>query len=55
MLPNAYFLANFRNDTAKNEPVKKIIEFARILQNLQIKIFANFANPYFANPNFADR
>ena len=28
MLPNAYFLANFRFDTAENEPAKK-------LQNLQ--------------------
>ena len=36
MLSNAYFLAKFRFDTAKNEP-------AKILQN-----FANFANP---NPN----
>ena len=37
MLSNAYFLAQFRFDTAENEPSKK-------LQN-----FANF--PTFANPN----
>ena len=35
MLSNAYFLANFRFDTAENEPAKNFQIFA--------KIFANFA------------
>ena len=36
MLPNAYFLAKFRFDTAENEPAKNLQNFAN---------FANFANP----------
>ena len=44
MLSNAYFLANFRFDTAENEPAKKFQKIANILQNKFTK-FANFANP----------
>ena len=36
MLSNAYFLAKFRFDTAKNEPAKNLHNFAK---------FANFAGP----------
>ena len=36
MLSNAYFLAKFRFDTAENEPVKFLQNFAK---------FANFADP----------
>ena len=42
MLSNAYFLANFRFDTAENEPAKNWQKFAN---------FPNFANP---TPRFAD-
>ena len=42
MLPNAYFLAKFRFDTAENDPAKKskILKFAIILQNLLILLTA---------------
>ena len=33
MLSNAYFLAKFRFDTAENEPVKHLQNFAKNLQN----------------------
>ena len=36
MLSNAYFLAKFRFDTAENEPVKNLQNFAN---------FPNLANP----------
>ena len=36
MLSNAYFLANFRFDTAENEPAKNLQNLAK---------FANFADP----------
>ena len=41
MLSNAYFLANFRFDTAENEPAKNLQNFAK---------FANFADPNPPNP-----
>ena len=31
MLSNAYFLANFRFDTAENEPAKNLQKFARVV------------------------
>ena len=39
MLSNAYFLANFRFDTAENEPAKNLQKFAMYLAK-----FANFAD-----------
>ena len=33
MLSNTYFLANFRFDTAENEPAKNLQIFAKIVQN----------------------
>ena len=41
MLSNAYFLAKFRFDTAKNEPSKNLQNFAK---------FANFADPNLQRP-----
>ena len=35
MLPNAYFLAKFRFDTAENEPAKNLQNFAKISKNSQ--------------------
>ena len=42
MLTNAYFLAKFRFDTAKNEPVESLQNFAKFCKILQD--FAKFAN-----------
>ena len=39
MLPNAYFLAKFRFDTAENEPAKRLQNFEFFTK------FANFADP----------
>ena len=40
MLSNAYFLANFRFDTAENEPANNLQNFAKKIAN-----FPNFADP----------
>ena len=48
MLPNAYFLAKFRFDTAENEPAKNF-------QNLKFAKSCKFANFHFANPNCLHR
>ena len=46
MLPNAYFLANFRFDTTENEPAKNLQILQKIANFHQFSMnFANFANP----------
>ena len=46
MLPNAYFLAKFRFDTAENEPAKILQNFAKFCKNLQN--FAKFCKTAFS-------